>query len=42
MPLDPQEFYRHAVDAADDEQRLPLSRMTGGAVATLMSNLLFH
>ena len=29
MPMDPDEFYRHAVDAADDEQRLPLSRMTG-------------
>jgi diadenosine tetraphosphate (Ap4A) HIT family hydrolase len=29
MPLDPNEFYRHALEAADDEQRLPLSRMTG-------------
>src|SRR4051794_32922506 len=29
MPLDPDEFYEHAIGAADDEQRLPLSRMTG-------------
>ncbi|HET6815798.1 MAG TPA: hypothetical protein VFH66_01020 [Mycobacteriales bacterium] len=29
MPLSPDEFYRHALDAADDERRLPLSRMTG-------------
>lgn len=29
MPLSPEEFYAHAVAAADDEQRLPLSRMTG-------------
>jgi hypothetical protein len=29
MPLTPDEFYAHAVAAADDEQRLPLSRMTG-------------
>ncbi|MGI8614014.1 MAG: hypothetical protein ACR2KL_08775, partial [Nocardioidaceae bacterium] len=29
MPLSPEEFYTHAVAAADDEQRLPLSRMTG-------------
>ena len=29
MPLAPEEFYRHAIDTADDEQRLPLSRMTG-------------
>jgi hypothetical protein len=29
MPLSPEEFYNHAVAAADDEQRLPLSRMTG-------------
>lgn len=28
MPLSPEEFYNHAVAAADDEQRLPLSRMT--------------
>jgi len=29
MPLSPEEFYDHAVAAADGEQRLPLSRMTG-------------
>jgi len=29
MPLSPEEFYAHAVEAADDEQRLPLARMTG-------------
>ena len=29
MPMTPEEFYRHAVAAADGEQRLPLSRMTG-------------
>jgi diadenosine tetraphosphate (Ap4A) HIT family hydrolase len=29
MPLTPDEFYRHAVAAADEERRLPLSRMTG-------------
>ncbi len=29
MPLSPEEFYAHALAAADDEQRLPLSRMTG-------------
>ena len=29
MPLSPEEFYAHTVAAADDEQRLPLSRMTG-------------
>src|SRR5690242_19743702 len=28
MPLTPQEFYEHALAAADDEQRLPLARMT--------------
>lgn len=28
MPLTPDDFYRHAAAAADDEQRLPLSRMT--------------
>jgi diadenosine tetraphosphate (Ap4A) HIT family hydrolase len=28
MPLSPDEFYSRAVAAADDEQRLPLSRMT--------------
>src|SRR3954449_3714538 len=29
MPLSPEDFYTHAIAAADDEQRLPLSRMTG-------------
>src|SRR6476469_2901875 len=29
MPLSPEEFYARAVAAADDDQRLPLSRMTG-------------
>ena len=29
MPLTPDEFYRHAVASADEERRLPLSRMTG-------------
>lgn len=29
MALDPREFYDHALAAADDERRLPLSRMTG-------------
>ncbi|MDT4996810.1 MAG: hypothetical protein QOD45_878 [Pseudonocardiales bacterium] len=28
MPLDPSEFYAHALSAADAEHRLPLSRMT--------------
>ena len=29
MPLSPDDFYAHAVAAADDDRRLPLSRMTG-------------
>jgi diadenosine tetraphosphate (Ap4A) HIT family hydrolase len=29
MALSPQEFYEHALAAADSERRLPLSRMTG-------------
>ena len=29
MALSPEEFYEHAVAAADSERRLPLSRMTG-------------
>ncbi|HEY3529942.1 MAG TPA: hypothetical protein VGK78_12405 [Nocardioides sp.] len=33
MPLSPEEFYEYAVAAADDEQRLPLSRMTGWDVS---------
>jgi len=28
VPLTPEEFYAHALAAADDEQRLPLARMT--------------
>lgn len=28
MPLTPDEFYAHALSATDDEQRLPLARMT--------------
>jgi diadenosine tetraphosphate (Ap4A) HIT family hydrolase len=33
MALAPDEFYRHAVDAADGERRLPLSRMTGWEIS---------
>ena len=33
MPLTPDEFYAHALDAADSEQRLPLSRMTGWQIS---------
>jgi hypothetical protein len=29
MALTPDEFYAHALDAADDQRRLPLARMTG-------------
>jgi diadenosine tetraphosphate (Ap4A) HIT family hydrolase len=29
MPLQPDEFYAHAIAAADDARRLPLARMTG-------------
>ena len=29
MPLSPEEFYEHAIAAADSDGRLPLSRMTG-------------
>jgi hypothetical protein len=29
MPLSPEEFYEHALAAADPDKRLPLSRMTG-------------
>lgn len=29
MPLSPDDFYDHAIATADDEQRLPLARMTG-------------
>jgi diadenosine tetraphosphate (Ap4A) HIT family hydrolase len=33
MPLSPGEFYAHAIAAADEEQRLPLSRMTGWEIS---------
>lgn len=33
MALSPDEFYAHAVSAADDERRLPLSRMTGWEIS---------
>ncbi|WP_310961817.1 hypothetical protein [Nocardioides terrisoli] len=33
MPLSPEEFHRHALAAADADQRLPLSRMTGWDVS---------
>jgi diadenosine tetraphosphate (Ap4A) HIT family hydrolase len=33
MALDPDQFYDHAVAAADDERRLPLARMTGWDVS---------
>ena len=33
MALNPEAFYAHALDAADAEQRLPLSRMTMWDVA---------
>lgn len=29
MALTPEEFYQHAIEAADGERRLPLARMTG-------------
>lgn len=32
MPMSPEEFYAHAMQAADGEGRLPLSRMTGWQV----------
>jgi hypothetical protein len=32
MPMTPEEFYAHAMQAADAEGRLPLSRMTGWEV----------
>jgi diadenosine tetraphosphate (Ap4A) HIT family hydrolase len=34
MPLSPEEFYRHALTAADEEQRLPLARMTGWDISS--------
>lgn len=33
MPLSPDEFYAHALAAADAEHRLPLSRMTGWEIS---------
>jgi hypothetical protein len=33
MALRPDEFYAHAVSAADDERRLPLARMTGWEIS---------
>jgi hypothetical protein len=33
MALDPDDFYAHALSAADAEQRLPLSRMTGWEIS---------
>ncbi|WP_151081567.1 hypothetical protein [Nocardioides cynanchi] len=33
MPLSPDDFYTHALAAADQEQRLPLARMTGWDVS---------
>ncbi len=33
MALSPEEFYDHAVAAADGEERLPLSRMTGWEIS---------
>jgi hypothetical protein len=33
MPLSPDEFHAHALAAADDQQRLPLSRMAGWDVS---------
>ena len=33
MALTPQEFYEHALAAADAEQRLPLARMTGWEIS---------
>ncbi|MGC4869937.1 hypothetical protein ACLQ3B_31340 [Micromonospora sp. DT53] len=33
MALRPDEFYDHAVTAADDERRLPLARMTGWEIS---------
>lgn len=33
MALEPDQFYRHALSAADREQRLPLSRMTGWEIS---------
>ena len=37
MPLSPDEFYARAMDAADAEGRLPLSRMTGWEIRPLVT-----
>ncbi|MEV0269376.1 hypothetical protein AB0H43_11400 [Hamadaea sp. NPDC050747] len=33
MAMDPEEYYAHAIAAADEERRLPLARMTGWDVS---------
>jgi hypothetical protein len=38
MALPPEEFYAHALTATDEEQRLPLSRMTMWEVAPFDQN----
>lgn len=38
MPLSPDEFYAHAVAAANAAQRLPLSRMTGWEISPFEQN----
>lgn len=39
MPRSPEEFYQHAVAAADDAQHLPLARMTGWDIGPFEANL---
>lgn len=38
MALHPDEFYRHALAAADDDHRLPLARMTGWEISPFEQN----
>jgi diadenosine tetraphosphate (Ap4A) HIT family hydrolase len=38
MALSPEEFYEHALAAADSERRLPLSRMTGWEICPFESD----
>jgi hypothetical protein len=38
MPLSPEDFFEHALSAADSEGRMPLSRMTGWEVFPFESN----
>jgi hypothetical protein len=38
MALTPDEFYAHAISAADDEHRLPLARMTGWDISPFESD----